>query len=450
MSRSSAQALQTIRQWQSETDAIREAPEPIGARLTVPTLAAMIVALIAVSPFVKIDRVVNSQSGKIVSSEAVNTFQALDASIIKSIDVKEGQQVGKGQLLATLDPTFAAADVGQLRQQIAGLDAQIARAKAEQDKAPLVFPDKASPEALPYMALQKTLFDQRAAELAAQLQSFDEKINTTKATIAKFEADEVRFKEREKISHQIEDMRDTLYKSGSSSLLNLLQANDARLEMLRTMEFGHNSLIEAQHQLSSLQADREQAVQTWFSTSSQELVTAQNARDTAFAQLLKATKHQDLVRLVAPEPAVVLTVSRLSVGSVLKEGDELMTTVPLRTPMEAEIHLAARDIGFVRPGDHVTLKVDAFNYFEHGTAEGTLRWVSEGSFSTDDDGRPTESPYYKARVAINAMHFIGVPGNFRLIPGMTLMADINVGTRSVFKYMMGGFFRGMGEAMREP
>ena len=139
-------------------------PSQIGARLTIWTLAAMIVVLIGITPFIKIDRVVSSTAGKIISTQALSTFQALDPSIIKSVDVKEGQQVDKGQLLATLDATFAQADVGQLRQQIAGLDAQIARARAEQDKTALVFPADTSTEALPYRAMQKALYDQRASQ----------------------------------------------------------------------------------------------------------------------------------------------------------------------------------------------------------------------------------------------------------------------------------------------
>ena len=48
------------------------------------------------------------------------------------------------------------------------------------------------------------------------------------------------------------------------------------------------------------------------------------------------------------------------------------------------------------------------------------------------------------------MHFINTPPNFRLIPGMTLTADIKVGTRSVAMYLLGGLMRGVNEAMREP
>ncbi len=394
-------------------------------------------------------RVVPSASGKIVSSKPQITIQSLDAALIKSVDVKEGQQVHKGQLLATLDPTFASADVSQLRQQIAGLDAQIIRAKAELDGRALVFPADLPPEETPYAALQKSLFGQRQAQLDAQTRSFDERVKTTQATIAKLQGDELRYQAREKISHQVEGMRDTLYKSGASSLLSLLQASDARIELLRTLETGHNSLIESQHQLASIQSDRDAFVQQWRGTVAQELVSAQNQRDTAVASLQKATRHQDLVRITAAEDSVVLSVSKLSVGSVLKEADELMTLAPTDTPAEAEIHVSARDIGFVRPGDPAVLKIDSQNYFEHGTAAGTVTWISEGAFTTDADDK-TVPAYYKARVRIEALNFTGVPNSFRLTPGMTLDADIKVGHRSVYSYIMGGFLAGMGESMRDP
>jgi len=46
--------------------------------------------------------------------------------------------------------------------------------------------------------------------------------------------------------------------------------------------------------------------------------------------------------------------------------------------------------------------------------------------------------------------FRNVPSKFRLIPGMTLEADLKVGTRSVAVYLLSGIMRGFSEAMREP
>ena len=99
------------------------------------------------------------------------------------------------------------------------------------------------------------------------------------------------------------------------------------------------------------------------------------------------------------------------------------------------MRIASRDVGFLRRGDRCTLKIDAFNFIEHGSAEGKVSWISEGAFTTDDNGQSTEA-YYKARCSIDELKFRKVPENFRLIPGMTLSADMNIGSRSVAAYLL--------------
>ncbi len=443
-------AVDDVRRFQSEVASIREAPEPLALRVTVHTLIAMIIVAVLILVFAKVDRVVTSSAGKVVATKGPSILQALDPSIIKSIDVREGDRVVKGQVIATLDPTFADADVSQLSQQIGSLNAQIERASAERQQVVPTFADDRDPSRQHYIDLQRQLFIARSAQYKAQLYSFDQKIGQTDANIQKLVNDENRLSQRSDIAKKIETMRTTLLEKGAGSLLNQLTSADQHVEMLRTLESQQNSLIEARHQLASLAADREAFIQTWSSEVSKELVTAQNALDTATAQLEKARKHGQLVRLVADDNSTVLSVAKVSVGSVLKGGDTLVTVVPTETALEAEIQISAREVGFVRAGDHATLKVDAFNFAEHGTAEGVVKWISEGAFSIREDTGQAVEPFYRARVAINSLHFIAVPNNFRLIPGMTLEADINVGRRSLGAYMLDGFIRGAGSAMREP
>ena len=445
----SSSTIGIIQQFQSEVDAITDAPQPRWARVTVFTLTGLFVSLIAILCLTKIDRVVTSIGGKMVSTELVNVYQALDPSIIKSIDVFQGDEVQQGAMLATLDPTFAAADVKQLKQQVASLGAQIARDEAQLNNHPLVFPEENDPDAMKELVVQREFYNQQVAQYKAQLKSFDAKISQTQATVAKYQADASRYKQREQIAQQIEDMRTTLAVHGSGSQLNMLVSQDQRLELSRTLEFDYNSLVEAEHTLASLVADREAFTQQSAAQLSQDLVTARSNLDTAQASLEKAIRHHDLVRLTASERSVVLTVAKVSVGSVLKEGDTLFTLMPIDAPVEAEIRIVSRDVGFVRPGDRCVLKIDAFNYMEHGTAEGSIRWISDNAFTTDDNGQPVDA-YYTARCSVDAMHFVDVPAKFRLIPGMTLQADVNVGRRSVAMYLLSGFLRGFAESMREP
>ncbi len=437
-----------IRIFQSEGAEIREDPAPAHLRLTLHVLAGLFAALLAVTVFFQMNRVVTSNFGQIVTTEPTIVLQALDPSIIKSLDVQEGERVSRGQLLATLDPTFAAADVSAAKSQIASLEAQIARAEAELDRRDFNPPLGAAPESA-YLALQKAYFEQRKAQFEAQLLAYNEQIAQNKATIRKLKDDLDHYEDRVKISREIENMRASLAAAQVGSRLNLLSATDQRVEILRTEDFDRNALVEAEHQLASTTANRDAFVQQWFGQASQELVTARSTLDTTRQQLAKATKHQDLVQLEAPEDAVVLKLAKLSVGSVLKEADPFITLAPLHSPVEAEVHIAARDVGFVRAGDSATLKLDPFNFVEHGTASGTVRWISEGGFTQDDNGTVVD-PYYKARIALTKVELTGVPASFRLIPGMTLTADINVGSRSVFMYVLRGVIRGVGEAMREP
>src|SRR5208283_5235964 len=107
----------------------------------------------------RVDRVISSTAGKIVSVDAPLVLQALDPSIVKSIEVRDGEVVEQGRQLATLDPTFAAADVNQLQQQIVSLNAQIAREDAELAHERPVFAASADPSEQRYETLQKALFD---------------------------------------------------------------------------------------------------------------------------------------------------------------------------------------------------------------------------------------------------------------------------------------------------
>lgn len=442
-------SLVSVRQFQSDVAAIREAPEPRSAKMTVHVLASFVLAVLLIMVVARVDKVVSSVSGKMVTTEPAVVFQALDASIIKSIDVKEGQRVEKGQLLATLDPTFAASTVNQLKAQIDSFKTQIARDQAELAGGDLVFPPNDDPDYGKYEKVQRELFDQQMAQYYAQVNSFDQKIELTEATINKYRNDEDRYKDEGGIAKQIEDMWSTLQVHGNGSLLSTLTATTAKLEALRNLEFDHNSVIENEHGLASQKADREAFIQQFRSTTSQDLVTQRNNLDTAVAQLEAAMKHQDLVRLTAPEPSIVWSIAKLSVGSVLTPGQTLLTLTPTRVPIEVEASVSTRDVGFVRPGDPVSIKIDAFNVAEHGTADGKVRWISEDAFTTDNNGNAV-APYYKVRIAVTAMHLVDVPASLRLIPGMTLTADIKVGTRALGAYILGGMMHGTQQSMREP
>lgn len=449
--RSDAPAAKVIRLFQSETAEIVDAPEPTGVRSTIYVLGALIVTVFVLSVVTRIDRVVTSLSGEIVTTQPTIVLQALDPSLIKTLNVHEGQQVKAGDVLATLDPTFATADVDALKLQIASLDAQIRRCEAELAGRPYDPPASPDPSVQRYAQLQRAYYLERKAQFDDQVHAYEAQMAQYKATVAKLKADAALYADRGKLAKEVETMRATLAAAQVGSRLNLLAATDQKTELLREAEFDQNALVEAQNQLQATTATRAAFIQQWLGEASKELVTARNQRDDAIQKLDKAAKHKDLVSLTAPEDGVVLKMAKLSVGSVLKEGDPLIYLAPLRSPVEAEVHIRPRDVGFIRAGDPVKVKLDAYDFIAHGMVDGRVRWISEGSFNTDENnGQPTQEPYYKVRVALTKVQLHNVPDSFRLIPGMTLTGDVHIGTRSILMYLVNGAIRGANEAMREP
>jgi len=246
-----------VRIFQSETAEILSGPEPVQARITLFVLAGLFLTLTLVALTMRIDRVVTSTSGQMVTIEPTVVLGALDQSIIKSLDVREGQIVHQGDLLATLDPTFTTADVGALKAQVASLNAEIARCQAELAQKPFDMAPQADPVANSYIALQREYYLQRKAQYDAQMRSYNEQIAQLKATIAKYQADQARYGDRAKISKEIENMRATLAAAQVGSRLNLLTATDQKLEIERALEFDRNAALESQHQLDSTIATRD-------------------------------------------------------------------------------------------------------------------------------------------------------------------------------------------------
>jgi len=130
--------------------------------------------------------------------------------MIKTLEVREGKRVRAGEVLATLDPTFAAADVSALELQLASLNAQIARAESELAQKGFDPSPNADPAVARYNELQKAYYLQRHAQFDAQMHSYDEQMAQTKATIAKLQNDQSRYGDRAKLAKEVEDMRATL------------------------------------------------------------------------------------------------------------------------------------------------------------------------------------------------------------------------------------------------
>ena len=177
--------LPMLLDFHSPTAALTVEPVLYLARPVTWMVATLVGACFAAAALVPIDKVVTAQ-GRIIALTATSVVQPLETAIVRSVDVREGDRVTKGQVLAQLDPTFATADVGALRSQVASLQAEVNRLGAEADGSQYR-PNAGSP----VMALQGALFLQHTAERAYKNENYNQKINSLQSQIQRALASDV-------------------------------------------------------------------------------------------------------------------------------------------------------------------------------------------------------------------------------------------------------------------
>ncbi len=440
---------QVVGAFESETAAVFLRTAPAREHLVLYALFAMLLLALLLSAIVKLDRVVVS-SGRVVPVGGEIYVSPFDAGIVREVRVKAGDVVKKGQPLALLDPTFTRADRVQLESQVASQGAAVQRLEAELSDRRYRY--LASD---PYQALQGGIWEKRQAEYKYNLADFASRIQSIDAQIMQYRSDTAQYQQRLNLAENVESTYRPLLEKGYVSRLQLMQATDERTELTRLLATAQQRMAALTEDLASLKAQRDAYVQKWKADVGNELVRIRDDLQQSRQNLHKAQRLDALSTLDAPSDAVVLKVGKVSSGSIAGSGaattqDPLFTLVPLDAPVEADVKVNARDIGFIKTGDPVQIKFDAYRFMQHGTARGRIKTISEGSFTIDDNQQPVVSPYFRARVIFEAIKLRNVPRDFRLIPGMTLQGDIMVGKRTILSYFIEGSLRTGAEAMREP
>jgi hemolysin D len=438
----------------SPSAAVAATPIPRAARGTIWVVASMFAACVAAGGLIYVDRVVTAP-GRVVSKAPTIVVQPFETAVVRSIDVREGQRVRSGDVLARLDPTFAVADAAALQAQVSSLQAEVWRQQAEVEGRSFQY---SGPD--PALSLQAAIYAQRASELSFKLASYREQINGLTSTVARSAADVTAFRARLAVVQEVEAVRKKLAELQIGTKLNLLAATDSRLEIDRNLSNAITTGETAKANLAATMAERGAYVQNWRVQVAQTLSEQSRKLSDARESLNKALLRRQLVELRADRDATVLTVAKVSEGSVLQPGEKLITLVPADAPLEIEANISGHDDGFVREGASVAIKFDTFPFSQYGMAAGTVRVISPDSFTADQQAgsaaglipvpQNSAEPFYRSRITIDRVELRDVPANFYLVPGMPVTADIKAGKRTVLGYLLGRVLAVGSEGMREP
>jgi HlyD family secretion protein len=443
-----ATPVPAILEFQPDAVELEQRPPPRLARMALYGILFFVACVITWASLSSIDEIVVAP-GKLITTRPMLVVQPLETSVIRSIEVKVGDTVHAGQTLATLDPTFATADSKQLLGKIQGFDSQIERIEAELAGKTYAVPQDARADQL----LQAQLFSQRKAFYDAKLRDYDTQIAHAEATLAASHSEEAVLVKRLAGLHEIDQMRETLFDQGTGSRLSYLQGRDVSLDLEAGIGRIRGNQLETAQTLEQAKAERQAFMEDFRRASMENLVELRDSRGTAAEELKKAELRQQMAVLTAPADAAVLDIAQRSIGSVVRDAEPLFTLVPLDVPLEAEVAVAAKDIGQIASDDTARVKFDAFPFQKHGTADGKVRNISQDAFAPGQQAEQHQqntAPFYKVRVALGDMNLRNLPQGFRLIPGMTVQAEIKTGQRTIISYFLYPLLRGLDESLHEP
>lgn len=428
-----------------DADEIERRPLPALARITVHLLIGALVSFFIWAWLSEVDLIVTAK-GRLVTPLPNIVVQPLETSIVQTIEVRAGQVVKKGDRLATLDPTFAAADGSQLKSKLDSLNTQWASLDAELSGERM----KADAAESPDSKIQSRLSRERQASYGSQIKRQTESIARLRSSLETARRDEEGQQARVKGLKEMEVMTEDLVNKKLAVKSRLLDVRDRLMEAERGAELARNRQVEIRRELSALEAEKAAYETGWRQKMLEEMLAVSRERDAISDQLQKANLRQSRVMLTAPADAVVLEVAKLSPGSIVKEAEPFVTLVPISDVLEADVQIDSLDIGYIKIGSKVNLKIDAYPFQKHGTLDGSLRTVSQDAFRRDAATVNVTDAYYGGRIALGSTRLDEMPANASLLPGMTLTAEILVGKRSVLSYLLWPLTKAAKESIREP
>jgi HlyD family secretion protein len=383
-------------------------------------------------------------TGTLQADTPTFVLQPMERAIIRTLRVRAGDHVARGQVVATLDPTFADADLAGLRNQAAAVAARIWRLQVELfDGA-----REAPPPGDAAGGMEAGFHQKRSREFAQRVASFDDTIARDRAEMATERNAVAALRQQLTLATSVASIRGELMRREVGSKLQFLQAENNRIQAERDLRAARDRMAELARGIDAARADRQAYIAQWQREAMEDLIAARAEQTRIDTAMAKAARLHDLIRLVAPADGIVLDVAPRAEGSILHEAEPLMTVLPAGAALIADVSISSADIGNLAEGDPVLVKVDAFPYQRHGMLQGVVRSIGEESFP--GHGGVEGGAVHRVRIALTQTALRHLPHGAALIPGMTVEAEVRIGARSVLAYFLSPITRGLGESLHEP
>ena len=360
----------------------------------------MVAAGLAWASYFELDEVATA-NGKVIPASRGQVIQVLEPGILTKLNVKEGEQVTKGQVLLQLDDTRAGPAYREAFEKWQALMARASRLRAEAYDIPLEFPPEVRGDA-ELVKLETNVLKARRRALEEQMDALEG--------------------QREALAREVE-LTAPLVKRGVVSEVELLRLK---------------------RQVAALRGELAQLRTGFLTRASDELIQVDNELG-QLSEVLVGHKEA-LARTIvhSPTSGVVKDISITTIGAIINSGQVIMEIVPQGDDLLVEAFMPPTEVAYVKVGQFAKVKLSAYDDRRYGSLDGEVALVSpdvvleDAKRGAQQDATPVnfEPGYYKLLVKITNP---GIERNgMTLTPkaGMTATVDILTGSKTVLEYLL--------------
>ena len=376
---------------------------------------AAVLALLFFAHFTRTARV----NGWLLPQEGMVRVIAPRPGVVSNLHVKEGAQVARGEPLLTLSDELQSSSLGATQGQV--MRGMAERRESLRDES----------------RQQKRL-------LAQQTRAYADRIAALRNEEAQIEREIRLLKSRVAIAGRSEALHREQFQSGFISDMRLQLAESESLEQGARLGALERNRLTAIRERRSVEAERDDLPLKFakeFSTLKRNI--SQIDQDRA-----EAEARREIV-VAAPQDGVVTAIHAV-LGARADAATPLLSIVGADTPLEAHLYSPSRAVGFVRPGQHVRLRYQAYPYQRFGHYDGVVVSVSRTALSPGDlppalasltsltglSAGAGAEPLYRITVALASQAVMAYGAPVALQPGMVLEADVALERRRLYEWVL--------------
>lgn len=349
-----------------------------------------------------------SVQGQLIPNSGLVKVYSIDAGIILKKYVEEGQNIKKGDVLY------------EISLERIGTQGDIQDAISSQVK-------------LRNLSLKNELAQVKISQNNEKLE-IKNKINTYKVDLVNINNLIESQKNRVDIAENLLSRYKTLLQTDSITFEQYQQKKDILLEqdsMLQELVRNKNSILSDLKQqeiiINGLNANQDQHLE-------------QLNRDIALTnqELTEAQSKGNLI--IKASSSGIATAINIQEGQFVNNSTVLLSIIPKNSDLVAEFYVPSNMIGFIKIGDKVLLRYEAYPYQKFGHANGEISTISKVSLLSSDLPNvsaifPQQKSVYIVKAKLENQSIMTYGNQQKLQVGMTFEADVLQEKRSVFEWV---------------